>query len=124
MNPLPQEILQILLHNKVQQKNDTSHTYNFLFSFLIIFYWLFYFSCSNFNPIAPLHPALLRESPQLCSCPWIVHIRSLATPFPIPYFTSPWLFYNLLFVLNPLTSSPIPPHAPPIWQPSRCSPYS
>ena len=45
----------------------------------------------------------------------IVHVHgscigSLATPFPILYFISPWLFYNYLFVLlKPLTSSPIPP---------------
>ena len=44
----------------------------------------------------------------------IVHIRGsclgfLATPFPILYFTTLWLFCNYLFVfLNPLTSSPIP----------------
>ena len=33
-------------------------------------------------------------------------VNSLATPFPLLYFTSPWLFYNyLLVLLNPLTSS-------------------
>ena len=34
----------------------------------------------------------LRQSAQLCSCPWVMDISSLATPFPILYFTSPWLF--------------------------------
>ena len=54
-------------------------------------------------------PHSLRLSTQHCSCPWVMHISSLATPFPILYCTSPWLFCNYLFVLlNPLTSSPIP----------------
>ena len=61
----------------------------------------------------------LRPSPHHCSCPWVMHIRSLATPFPI-YFTSPWLFHNYLFVLlNPLTSSPTPQHSPPNGQPKN-----
>ena len=52
--------------------------------------------------------------PPLCSCPWVMHINSLSTPFPVLYFTVPWLFCNYLFVLlNPLTSSPIPPHPLP-----------
>ena len=42
------------------------------------------------------------------------HISSLATPFPIPYFISAWLFSNYLLVLvNPLTSSPILPQCLP-----------
>ena len=37
-------------------------------------------------------------------------ISSLATPFLILYFISPWLFWNYFFVLfNSLPSSPIPP---------------
>ena len=76
-------------------------------------------------PPFPSQPSTLhsfRQFPQHCSCPWVMHISSLATPFPILYFTSPWLFCNYLFVLlNPLTSSPIPLHSPPIWQPSKHS---
>ena len=56
----------------------------------------------------------LRQSPHQCSWPWSMHISSLATPFPILYFTSPWLFCNYIIVLlNPLTTSPIPPHPLP-----------
>ena len=44
-----------------------------------------------------------------CSCPWVTHISSLATPFPLLYFTSLGLFCNYLFVLlNPLTFHPYP----------------
>ena len=56
----------------------------------------------------------LRQSSQHCSCPWVMSISFLATPFPLLYFTSPWLFCNYLFVfLNPLTSSLIPSHPLP-----------
>ena len=68
-----------------------------------------------FPPLPALHqvPPLLQVIPHLCWCPWVMHIRSLATPFPIMYFTSPWLFCNYLFVLHPLTSSSSPLHIPP-----------
>ena len=62
--------------------------------------------------------------PHHCLCPGDTRVSSLATPFPVLYCASPWLFCNYLFVrLNPLASSPIPPHTPPIWQPSKCSRY-
>ena len=71
---------------------------------------------SQFFPLYRLHPAPctpLGNPPHHCSCPWVMHISALATPFPILYFASPWLFCNYLFVLlNPLTSSPIPQHPP------------
>ena len=69
-------------------------------------------------------PHSLRQFPHHCSCPWVMRISSLATPFPILCFTSPWLFCNYLFILpSPLTSSPIPPHPSPIWQPSKLYPW-
>ena len=43
----------------------------------------------------------------LSSCPWVVHIRSLASPFPILFLTSPCLFctYQLCFLfLEPFPS--------------------
>ena len=72
------------------------------------------------NP--PSSPCFLRQSSYLCSCPLVMHISSLAIPFPILYFTSPWPFCTYQFVLlNPLTSSPIPPHPCFICKPSKCS---
>ena len=51
----------------------------------------------------------LRKSPYHCSCPWVIYIYSLATPFPILYFTFPWLFCSYQFVLlNPFITSPVP----------------
>ena len=70
------------------------------------------------------NPPLPQAIPHHCSCPWVMHISSLTTPCPILYFTSPWLFCTYLFVLlNPLNFSPIHPHSPPIWQPSKHSLY-
>ena len=50
--------------------------------------------CQLFSPLYPLllyTPTLLHSAP-LSSCPWVIHIRSLASPFPILFLTSPCLF--------------------------------
>ena len=70
-----------------------------------------------FSPLLPppSTPHSLRQFLHLCSCPWVMRVSSLATPFPILYFTSPWLFCNYLFVLpNPLTSHSFSHTSPPI----------
>ena len=88
-------------------------TFNFLNYILLIIL----LQLSRFVPLflsPPSTPHSLRQSPHHCSCPWIMCISSLATPFPALYFTSHWLFCNYLFVLlNPLTFSPIPPNPLP-----------
>ena len=53
-----------------------------IFTFLSIFYCLWYYSFPNFSPFAPLS-----------LCPWVVHISSLSFLLSIPFFTSPHLFY-------------------------------
>ena len=97
----------------------------FFFIYFILLYYAIWLS--QFFPPSPLPPSTpnsFRPSPYLRACPWVMHISSLATSFPILYLTSPWLFCNYLFVLlNPLTSSPISPHPPPIRQPPKCSLY-
>ena len=74
-----------------------------------------------FPPITPTQkPHSLWQSSHHCSYPWVMPVSSLATPFPILYFTSPLLFCSYLFeFLNPLTSSPIPIYPSPIWHPSN-----
>ena len=73
---------------------------------------------SQFFPLCsppPSIPHSLRQSPHHFSCAQVMHLSSSAAPFPLLYFISLWLFSNYLFVLlNPLTSSPIPPHPLPI----------
>ena len=88
-------------------------TFNFLNYILLIIL----LQLSRFVPLflsPPSTPHSLRQYPHHCSCTWVMHVSSLATPFPALYFTAYWLFCNYLFVLlNPLTFSPIPPNPLP-----------
>ena len=77
---------------------------------------------SQFFPLCPppLSTPYLQAIPHHCSCPCVMCIGSLATPFPVLYYTSTWLFCNYLFVLlSPLTSSPIPHYLLPTSQPLK-----
>ena len=72
-----------------------------------------------FLPSIPLHPVppLLPAFCHLSSCPWVVHISSLASPFPTLFLTSPCLFctYHLCFLFtvpSPLIL-PLPADDPP-----------
>ena len=58
-------------------------------------------------PSSPLPPAF----PHLSSCPWVIHISSLAFTFPTLFLPSPCLFstYHLCY----LFSVPFPPSPPP-----------
>ena len=59
-----------------------------------------------------LYPPSHQHSPQpLRSCPWVVHISSLTSQFPILFLTSPCLFciYHLSFLFPvPFPHSPLP----------------
>ena len=95
---------------------------NFIYLYLITFYY----SCPYYYPFDPLHPA--PPLPQAVPPPSFMFMGHAYKVFgySISYsvLPSPWLFCNYLFVLpNPLTNSPILPHAPPIWQPSKHSLY-
>ena len=87
-------------------------------AFLFTFHWLCYYISliREFFPLCatqPSTPHSLGQTPHYCSCPLFIRISSLASPFPILYFTSQWLFCNHLFVLlNLLTSSPSLPTPP------------
>ena len=67
---------------------------------------------SHFPPFPQLHPAhpLPPTFPTYSSCPWVIHISSLASPFPILFLPSPCLFstYHLCY----LFSVPLPPLSP------------
>ena len=101
------------------------HHYHHKISFLSCILLIMLLRLSQFPPpLCPLPPSTphsLRQSPHHCSSPWVMHISSLATPFPILYFTFPWLFCNYPFLLNPLTSLPIPAYRTYIWQLSKPS---
>ena len=57
-----------------------------------------------FLPFIPLHPAppLPPASPPISSCSWVIHISSLASPFPILFLPSPCLFsiYHLCYLFS------------------------
>ena len=50
-------------------------------------------------PLIPLHPAqpLPPAFPSFISCPWVVHISSLASTFPILFLTSPAYFVPTIY---------------------------
>ena len=68
-----------------------------------------------FLSFIPLHPASLLlpvfPAPPLSSCPWVIYVSSLASPFPILFLTSSCLFctYYLCF----LFPVPFPPFSTP-----------
>ena len=88
--------------------------WHFSFFKKYIFYWLWYYSCPIFFSLLFLSALYLPPPPppsfpQISSCPWVIHIGSLASPFPILFLTSPCLFctYCLCF-LFPVPFSHLP----------------
>ena len=64
-----------------------------------------------FLPLYPPPPCI----PHLSSCPWVVHISSLASPFPILFLTSPCTYQLcFLFPVPFLPFSPLLLPAPPL----------
>ena len=69
-------------------------------------------------PIFSLCPPQPSNLP-LSSCPWAMHITSLASPFPILFLASPYLFctYKLCFLIPvafpPFFPLPLPADNPP-----------
>ena len=90
---------------------------NFISQFLKYILLIMVLQLSQFFPLYPsstLHPSTLQHSPFLSSCPWVVHISSLTSLFPILFLTSPCLFnaYQLCFLFSIPSvhhSSPSPP---------------
>ena len=78
--------------------------FHFIFFKKNKFYWLCYYSCRNFSPLAPCtwYTPFSAEDLPLNSCPWVMHISYLTTSFPILFLTSPCLFCTFQYVLlNP-----------------------
>ena len=84
----------------------------------IFLFFFFYFllimllQLSHFHPFTQLHPAhLLPPTFSPCSsCPWVTHISSLASTFPILFLPSPCLIST--YHLSYLFSVPFPPLSP------------
>ena len=101
------------------RSNEHLHSelyYKRAFFCLHIFYWLFYYSCPIFSPrfhLCPAHP-LLSALPCLSSCPWVIHLSSPASPFPVLFLTSPYFvstIYASYFLYLFPQFSPLPLHA-------------
>ena len=70
---------------------------------LFFTYHLCYLFSVPFPPLSPSH----KHPPPLSSCPWVRHISSVASPFPILFLPSPCLFSTYhLCLLFPV---PFPP---------------
>ena len=91
--------------------NFTFKAYNGMF---ILIQFIYYANTVvPFSPLYSLPPCIPFPtciSPTLSSCPWVIHISSLASPFPILFLTSSCLFctYHLCF----LFPVPLPPFSP------------
>ena len=75
----------------------------FIFKYILLIMLL---QLSHFLPFIPLCPVSLPHphSP-LGSCPWVVHVSSLASPFPILFLTSPY-FVPTIYASYPCSFSP------------------
>ena len=85
--------------------------FNFYFKYILLIMLLQlsqFFPLALLNPVTPFPTAVL----PLSSCPWVVHVNSLASPFLTLFLTSPCLFctYQLCFLIPALLSpfSPFP----------------
>ena len=72
---------------------------------------------SPFAPLHPVHPHSLRQSPHHCSCPWVMHTGSLATPFFLYCTLHPhgYSVATCLYFLIPSPLHPFPHMPPPLW---------
>ena len=96
------------------------YLFNFFLLRVISFIYLFFknillimlLQLSHFRPFTQLHPAhpLPPTFPPYSSCPWVIHISSLASTFPILFLPSPCLFST--YYLCYLFSVPFPPLSP------------
>ena len=74
---------------------------------------------ATFIPLCPAPPQSSSIPLHFSSCPWIIHISSLASTFPVLFLTSPCLFcaYQLCFLFPVPFSSilplPLPTNNPP-----------
>ena len=72
-------------------------------------------------PASTLHLPTLQHPPPISSCTWVIQISSLNYLFPIPFLTSPCLFYAYqlcFFLAHP------PPPVPPLPLPTENPPWS
>ena len=103
--------LVILMYKKLRRKRQTTLKKRCRYLFLI-YLLIMLLQLSHFRPFTQLHPThpVPPTFPPYSSCPWIIHISSLASTFPTLFLPSPCLFstHHLCY----LFSVPSPPHSP------------
>ena len=100
-------MIRILLHFLLSQSSFKPSS--FFFNIYLIDYAIMV--VSFFSPLYSLLPctALPPVFPHLSSCPWVIHINSLASPFPILFITSPYLFCTCHLYCFPVPLSLVSP---------------
>ena len=78
----------------------------------MLFFWFFkkcillimLLHLPRFFPLLDSSPTSIPPTPAFSSCPWVIHISSLASPFPKLFLTSPCLLctYHLCFLFPAL----------------------
>ena len=118
------------MEEPVYQKKNKGENFSsikfIIFKYIVLIMLLLSSQCfSPLYPLSALHLPALQHSPSLSSCPWVVRISSLASLFPIPFLTSPCLFYAYQLCFLFLVPSPSPRSSPPLphWKPFMRSPF-
>ena len=96
--------------------NDNTQNLDSIFQLFLFLYFDYAVTVVPFFFLS--HPSLQQSTP-FSSCPWFVHVSSLASPLPILFLTSPCLFcsYPLCFLIpapfSPFFPFPLPVDNPP-----------
>ena len=92
-----------MLNHSYTLKSKPQRKFICIFSFLNIFID-YAITIVPFLPFIPLHPAhpLPPTFPPYSSCPWVIHISSLASTFPILFLPTPCLCstYHLCYLFS------------------------
>ena len=77
-------------HDELGVMLSTSHELIlFIYLFLKIYLLIMLLQLSHFPPFTPSCTPLPSTFPHYSSCPWVIHIGSLASTFPILFLPSP-----------------------------------
>ena len=105
------------LLNFLKQNSIVTRSCNFLKNTYLLIMLL---QLSHFHPFTQLHPVhpFPPTFPPYSSCPWVIHISSLASIFPTLFLPSTCLFSNYhLCYLFPVPFPPLSPSHSPVDNP-------